>query len=339
MNKKWALVISGCFGVLASAIGDEVLFKSGDRLTGTVKALAGGKMSFDSKVAGPLTLDMADIKTFSTDAPIEIALADGTVLTQKVAASDEGFVSAIPGGTAQPQSLSLANVVKINPDKPKWTGIVSAGATFVRGNTKSDTASLGVEAARRTENDRITLGAGYYSAKQRDNTTRDSSTIADNWFLKGQYDYFFTEKFYGYGNLRYEKDRIAGLDMRVTPGVGLGYQWIEKTDLNFSTEAGGAWIYEKYTDPDETRTYMAGRLAYHLDKSFNDHVKAFHNLEYIPSFERVDTFLVNADVGMRAAMTARLALEAKAQMAYNSQPSDDRDKKDLRYILGVGWTF
>jgi len=90
---------------------------------------------------------------------------------------------------------------------------------------------------------------------------------------------------------------------------------------------------------DETRTYMAGRLAYHLDKSFNDHVKAFHNLEYIPSFERIDTYLVNADVGMRAAMTARLALEAKAQLAYNSQPSDGRDKKDLRYILGVGWTF
>ncbi len=38
-------------------------------------------------------------------------------------------------------------------------------------------------------------------------------------------------------------------------------------------------------------------------------------------------------------LPARLALEAKAQLAYNSQPSAGRDKKDLRYILGVGWTF
>jgi putative salt-induced outer membrane protein YdiY len=334
MNKTWLLAFTGCAGMMVSAFGDEVLFKSGDRLTGTVKSLAGGKMLFDSKVAGPLTLNLDDIRTFSTDAPIEIALTDGSSLNQKISASADGQVAVDAGKT-----LPFADIAKLNPDKPKWTGVVSAGATFVRGNTKSDTASLGVEAARRTDNDRTTLGAGYYTAKQRDNTTRDSSRIADNWFLKGQYDYFFSEKFYGYGNIRYEKDRIADLDIRLTPGIGAGYQWIERADLNFSTEAGVNWVYEKYTDPDETRTYMAGRLAYHVDKSFNAHVKAFHNLEYIPSFEYLDTFLVNSDIGLRAAMTTRLALEAKAQLAYNSQPSDGRDKKDLRYILGVGWTF
>ena len=38
-------------------------------------------------------------------------------------------------------------------------------------------------------------------------------------------------------------------------------------------------------------------------------------------------------------LTPRPSHEAKAQMAYNSQPCEDRDKKDLRYILGVGWSF
>ena len=333
-TKAWVLATAGCVCMTVSAFGDEVFFKSGDKLTGTVKALADGKMLFESKVAGPLTLNMADIKTFSTDAPIEVALADGTSINQKISASADGKVAVDAGKT-----LTLADIAKINPDKPKWSGVVSAGATFVRGNTKSDTASVGVEAMHRTENDRISLAAGYFTAKQRDTSTHNNSTIADNWFLKGQYDYFFSKKFYGYGNLRYEKDRIAYLDMRITPGVGVGYQWIERADLNISTEAGANWVYEKYTDPDDTRTYMAGRLAYHVDKSFNAKVKAFHNLEYIPSFEDVGTFLVNSDIGLRAAMTARLSFEAKAQLAYNSQPSGDRDKKDLRYILGVGWTF
>ena len=334
MGKAWSWVAAGCACMVVSAFGDEVLFKSGDRLTGTVKSFAGGKMLFDSKVAGPLTLSMDDIKTFSTDAPIEIALADGSSVNNKISAAADGKIAVDAGKT-----LALADIDKINPDKPKWTGVVSAGATFVRGNTKSDTASVGVEAMHRTDVDRISLGAGYFTAKQRDTSTHNNSTIADNWFLKGQYDYFFSTKSYVYGNLRYEKDRIAYLDMRLTPGIGFGYQWIERPDLNISTEAGGNWIYEKYADPDETRTYMAGRLAYHMDKSFNEKVKAFHNLEYLPSFEDVGTFLVNSDIGLRAAMTARLSFEAKAQLAYNSQPSGDRDKKDLRYILGVGWTF
>ena len=339
MKKPWGWMIVGCFSVLSAAFADEVLFKSGDRLTGTVKSVAGGKMVFDSKVAGALTLNMEDIKTFSTEAPIEIAMADGTLYTQKAVASDDGFVGVAPDGAQQPRSLALADVAKINPDKPAWKGAVIAGATLIRGNTESSSASVTAEAARRTDDDRITLGAGYYFAKQRDNATRDDNLTADNWFAKGQYDYFFTQQFYGYGNLRYEKDRIANLDMRLTPGLGVGYQWVERADLNFDTEAGGTYVYEKYSDPSETRTYMAGRFAYHLDKSFNEHVKGFHNLEYIPSTERLDVYLVNADVGLQAALTARMLLEAKAQMAYNSQPAEDRDKKDIRYILGVGWKF
>jgi len=98
-------------------------------------------------------------------------------------------------------------------------------------------------------------------------------------------------------------------------------------------------VNEKYTDPDETRSYAAARLAYHLDKTFNSHVKGFHNLEFIPDIEEIQAVLVDTDVGLRAAMTERMFVEAKAQMAYNSQPADNREKKDLRYTLGVGWTF
>ncbi len=334
INKRVMMALTLSISMTAGSFADEVIFKSGDRLTGTVKSLAGGKMLFDSKVAGTLTLNMDDIQTFATDEPIEIALADGSTANQKISASDAGLVTV--GAT---QSVPLTNIAKLNPDKPKWAGVVSAGATFVRGNTKSDTASVGVEASRRTDKDRMSVGAGYFTAKQRDNTTRQNSTIADNWFLKGQYDYFLSDKLYTYGNLRYEKDRIADLDCRLTPGVGLGYQWLESADMNFATEAGINWVYEKYDDADETRTYMAGRLAYHLDKTLNDKVKAFHNAEYIPSFEYASDFLVNADIGLRAAMTARLSFEAKSQLIYNSNPSSDRDKKDLRHIVGVGWIF
>ena len=141
MNKMWIMAVAGCIGVAAVTLADEVQFKSGDRLTGTVKSMADGKMLFDSKVAGPLVLKMDDIDTFSTDAPIEIALSDGSIVNKKVSPSEGGQVSIEAGRT-----LPFGNIAKLNPDKPAWKGIVSAGATFVRGNTKSDTASVGVEA-------------------------------------------------------------------------------------------------------------------------------------------------------------------------------------------------
>lgn len=338
LNRFFAACAAAAFFVIA-ARGDEVIFKSGDRLTGTIKSIADGKMLFDSKVAGTLTLKTEEIETFSTEAPIEIVKADGTSHNLKVAAAEGGAVSVLTPGAAQPQTMAIADMAKVNPEKPRWKGAVIAGVTMVRGNTKSTAANIDANAQLRREDDRIALGAGYYYANQRDNGTGQDNTTLNSYFAKGQYDYFFSDKMYGYGNLRYEKDRISNLDMRLTAGAGLGYQWLEQDDLNFSTEAGIASVNERYSNPSESRHNMAARLAYRFDKAINDKVKAFHNLEYLPSLERADTFLGNADVGLRAALTSKLAFEAKAQLAYNSHPSAGRDKKDMRYILGIGWVF
>jgi putative salt-induced outer membrane protein YdiY len=339
MSKRFLTACVTLVFLSVIAYGDEVIFKSGDRLTGTVKSVANGKMVFDSKVAGKITLKTEDIETFSTDAPIEVVKTDGTSQMLKVAASEGGSVSVLADGVAQPQTLAIADMDKVNPEKPRWKGAVVAGMTIARGNTKSTAANIDANAQLRSEKGRISLAAGYYYANQRNNSTRQNNTTLNNWLIKGQYDYFFSEKMYGYGNLKLEKDRISNLDMRLTTGTGLGRQWIEKDDLNFSTEVGLAYLNERYFNPSETRQNMAARLSYHLDKSINDKVKAFHNLEYLPSTERADTFLGNADVGLRAALTSQLAFEAKAQLAYNSHPSEGREKKDTRYILGLGWTF
>lgn len=336
-NLLWYGVPFVCL-LVSVTLGDEVIFKSGDRLTGTVKSVAEDKMTFKSAVAGTVTLKMADIKTFSTDTPVDLALTDGKVSKQMIAAGADGQVT-VSADAAQPKRVALTDILKISTEKPKWTGAVVAGAVLSRGNTESSSASVGADAMLRTERTRTTLGAGYNYANQRDNDTRKNSTSADEWFAKGKYDYFIYDKTYFYGNIKYEQDRIADLDRRVAPGTGMGYQWVEKPDFNFFTEGGFSYVNEKYSNPEETRSYAAARLAYHLDKTFNSHVKGFHNLEFIPDLEDRQAFLVDTDVGLRTAITERMFVEAKARMAYNAQPADNREKKDLRYTLGVGWTF
>ncbi len=337
--KRTRLWIATACLTLTAARGDHVLFKSGDRLTGTVVKVEKGQMTFTSQVAGKLTLKLEDIETFATDAPIEIALRDGSVLLQKATEGAAGAIAVPADGAAQPKAVPLSAIDKINPEKPHWKGAVVAGATAVRGNTKSDSANITADAVRRSENDRTTLGAGYIFASQHDNNTHSKSTSADEWFVKGKYDYFFTQNYYAYGNGMYEKDRISSLERRVSPGLGLGYQWAEGKDLSILTEGGGSYIYEQYSDPAETRTYMAARFAYQVEKAFNAQVSAFHNLEYLPSLERSDSFLVNTDIGLRAKMTERLLIEVKTRLAYNSKPAEDHEKKDFRHMLGFGWTF
>jgi putative salt-induced outer membrane protein YdiY len=323
------------------ARGDIVVFKNGDRLTGTIGSYEGGpkgKLTIKTKVAGDVKVDLADVETFSTDGPIDVKLADGSVVHQKITAGKPGEIDLAGGGNLQPQALPLAKVAKINPPPVHWTGSIAAGGQLLRGNTDSEAFNAEAKFLRRSDIDRITLDGQYFYARQRDTTTGNKSTTTDNWNADGKYDYFFTPKFYGYGDVKVAKDRIAFLDLRFAPGAGVGYQWVERDDFNFNTEGGVGWFYERYTN-DGTRESGSLRLAYHVDYKINEKVKIFHDLEYFPKFDSVSDFFLTTDAGVRVTLTKNFFTEFKAQLDHNNRPAPGKQKDDTRYLKNLGWTF
>jgi len=66
------------FGMLAVASADdEVKLKNGDRLSGKVVGLAGGKLLMETAETGPVKLDWAQVVSIKTDAPLKLKLATG----------------------------------------------------------------------------------------------------------------------------------------------------------------------------------------------------------------------------------------------------------------------
>lgn len=328
-------IIAACLAV--PLFGGEIVFKNGDKLTGKVTSLADGKLVIESAVAGTITVDMANVSTFSTDDPVEIHLKDGTVLKQPVVTTQTDGAVATTQGLIDAQELSLTDMEKINPPPVKWTGSVSAGALITSGNSNTSNVSAAYDAVRRTDQDRISSAGQYLYGRQEDSNGNDNTTT-DNWFITGKYDYFLSEKVYWFTALRVERDRIADLDLRVTPSTGLGYQWVESDEMNFFTEAGLAWVYEDYSNAG-SNDYFAARLAYHFDKKINDKVDFIHNLEYVPSLENINEFNLNTDAGIRVAMTEKLFTDFKFEWRYDSEPAPGADKNDFRYIIAVGWQF
>lgn len=88
--RAWVCAAAIAVGV-AGASADEVLFNNGDRLTGKVVSVEGGKLKIKTTVAGEVTVDLANVKTFSTDEPIEL-LVDGKTLRAKVSKGADGTV-------------------------------------------------------------------------------------------------------------------------------------------------------------------------------------------------------------------------------------------------------
>ena len=329
----WAALLASA----AVASADEVQFKNGDRLTGTIVSMDDGKLTIDSAVGGKVTADLKDIKTFSTDHAMVVHLADGTVARRAIGAGPDGQVTVVPEGGAAPRAVELGQLKQIGQPGAHWSGNVTVGGFLARGNTNSDSLTIGGHAERRGETDRFTVDAGYIFGREHVSGHGTHET-ANDLFGEVKYDYFLNEKLYAYGNVRAEHDTIAGLDLRLTPGVGLGYQWFESPKFSFNTEAGISYIHRSYAH-DGSDDAVAARLAYHLKYKFNDKVSAFHDFEYYPGLDRIDNYFFDTDAGIRTSLTDKMFAEFKVDYRYDSRPAPGRGSNDIRYIVGVGWTF
>jgi putative salt-induced outer membrane protein YdiY len=330
----YALLISAMGG--GAVCADEVVLSNGDQITGRVGTIAAGKMKFASPVLGELLIDMAKVRTYTTDEPVVVRMRDGSELKGKVVASDAGKVSIEGTG-----DLDTPNIKQINPPEEKWTGSLVANGVLARGNTHSEALGAHIDAVLRRDHgnldDRFTLGAAYNFARERNDGGEDNTTT-DNWSALGKYDKFFNPKYYGYVTFKLEHDNIANLNYRASPGVGLGYQFIEGPTLNVSGEAGVSYVFEDY-QPGGSNEHAALRLAGHLDKKLNERVTLFANGEYLPAFDDPGDYNLNADAGVRTALTKIFFLEFKFEFKRDSTPAPDSQKNDLRYLLGVGWSF
>lgn len=315
---------------------DEVILNNGDKLNGKIGLISGGVMKFTSPSLGDINIKLDTIKSYSADSAT-LRTQDRKFITGAI---KEGNASQIT--LADGKTYNTADIARVNPPQAGWTGAVVANGAVIRGN--SNTESLGVSASatlRRDtpdNDDRLTLTLSDNYA--RTGVGAGSAATADNTGASVAYDIFFSSKFYGYGNIGYYRDYIAALNYRLTPGVGVGYQWVESKDLNFSTEAGVSYLYQDYAGAPISQN-SAFRLAYHLDTALNDKVKLFNDVEYVAPFRfgELNRYILTADVGLRANLTKSFFTEFKIVYNRNDHPVPGRLKDDLAYTLGVGWTF
>ena len=339
-NRLRALAV--VFIAAASAVqADQVVFKNGDRLTGKIETAADGKLTFQSQVAGKVTIALADLQTFSTDEAIELHLKDGAVVKRRVQQADPNRITIESGETIQPQALQIADIVTLNPPPTppaKWTGLISAGWGLTTGNTHIENRSASVNAVRRSENDRITLNMDY--ARSRQEVAGVKNVTEDWWRSRAQYDYYVSKKLYVYGDGRYEKDAIAKLDRRVLVGGGVGYQWIETDRTQFRTAIGAASRYEAYTVPGaESQSATTVQVGYSFAHKLCKTVDILNNTDYYPDVSKFSDYYLSSTAEVRAHFTPRMFANFKVIFNYDKTPAPGQGDTDFKYLLGIGLSF
>ena len=319
---------------------DTVVLKNGDRITGKILNLKGGKLVLQTDAAGKVTLEWAKVKSLTSASPLELVLKDGTKVKRTVSPGKEGTLK-VEGGALGLSAVPLTRVTAINPPKVppvKWTGNVNLGATKTAGNANNSSVSATMDAVRRSSIDRFTFGAGWLYTEQKDQATKEKSITERRTYASVKYDYFVSKRWYINANTKAEGSKAADLDLRYTIGVGTGYQFYEEPDFTLSGELGLGYFYEKFKHQDGD-DHVTMRAASNLGWKISSRIGYNHLVEWYPSTEKFSDMLVHYDGRMTASLTKSMFLRFQLLWDWDSTPAAGQRRSDTTYILSIGWNF
>ncbi len=225
-------------------------------------------------------------------------------------------------------ALSVAHSQEATPLKTK----LSAGVTLTDGNSKTLQANGSIV----IEGEKEGLGSvrAGIEANYGESTIKDEKdTTVNNARAFANAKKTITSRTFGYLDGSILQDDIADIDYRLTLGPGLGVYLVKNGKTSLSVEAGPSYIWNKVAGASDD--YLALRFAQRLDHVLSATANIWQSVECLPKTDDFNDYLLNAELGVEAAMTTRLNLRLVLQDKYDSTPGAGLKENDLTLIAGI----
>ncbi len=233
---------------------------------------------------------------------------------------------------APPSDATNSPSLLAQPPKYPWQSSVTAGLTLTRGNSDTMLFTAGVLTSKKTPDNEFKLGA--------DGAYGENSGVknVDTEHAFGQYNDLFTDRFYAYARAEALHDGIADLQYRITVGPGVGYYFLKETNTTFAGEFGFSYVNQRLGDVDDN--YATLRLAERYEHKFKNYgARVWENAEILPQINKVDNYIVNAEIGIEAALNAHFSLKTFLDDNFNNQPAAGREKNDVKLVSAISYKF
>ena len=219
----------------------------------------------------------------------------------------------------------------VQPPRYPWENSLSLGFTLTEGNSDTLLTTAAFKTRKKTPANEFMFGV--------DGAYGESDSVKNNESLHGisQYNHLFNERLYGYLNAEGLHDGIADLQYRFTVGPGAGYYFLKETNTTLAGEFGPSLITQRLGGEDTT--YASLRLAERYEHKLGDNARIWEKAEILPQVNKLQNFLVNAEIGAEASLTKTLSLRATVVDNFVNQPAADRRKNDVKIISGLVYRF
>ncbi|MGH8434161.1 MAG: DUF481 domain-containing protein [Pseudomonas sp.] len=323
--------LSALLGLVMPAWADTVWLNNGDRLSGEILLLDGGKLALKTKYAGQVLIDWKDIDTLRSDKPLLLRRAGlDSEHSKRLDAAGKGMVRVLNSTT---ETVPLASITRLVPPRPLlqdrlWEGNLDAKLDMQRNEDNTDEWQL-------KGNTRVEHGRWrHVLTGELERETQNDEQTDNNWKYEYDLDRFFTNHWFWRAGIEQQRDEFDTIQRQRILGSGPGYRFwdneLGRFDLigkfNRATfeSAQGDLEFNTYSlEWDYKRLLWGTRLEFYSNAELQ-----------IPQIREID-YDLDSEFGLRYRLNswARLSLlyELNQTGGVAAVSSSDR-----RYLLGVG---
>jgi putative salt-induced outer membrane protein YdiY len=234
--------------------------------------------------------------------------------------------------------LEMPKVIPVRKEARKerlWKNRASLGYTFVGGNTDREQGSIVLESNRKTKSKHTRLKFEAFTAEQ------NGSRTEEQYYGLASHDVRVNaaSRWYTTYQIEAEKNRFRNLDYRVTPGIGIGYWWIDKPNLQLKTEGLLAYEMVKYKNGSRAENTILLVPSLYYKKEFGNGITISEDLKFYPSLEDLDQYRFRSETAFRQPIRENLSWKISLIEDYNSLPAEGDDKLDYRLVTGLEYEF
>ena len=319
---------------------DVVVFRNGDHLTGEVKGLYRGRLSFDTDATGAIAIEWDELASVESKQVLQVELKSGMRYTgQSVSASAPGRLRMASTDGPAVAEFAFADVVRVDPIDQgsliaRTDGYVTAGYNYTKANrlqqfTFTGGLSMRDERALRDLDGSTTL------------TTQETVDDSERFDVSASHRRFLPDRRFWQAFVALEGNDELGLDLRTTVGGAYGSYLVQDSHNEWAVYAGLAATREDFLSEGTSEGLEAILGAQYSFFRFDDpEANLDASLNLLPSLTESGRVRSEAKLRSRYEIVNDLFFEISLYGSYDTDADAEADSKsDYGVTTSLGYSF
>ena len=323
--------------VLFAEKTDVIIMNNGDHITGEIKSMQFGMVTFKTDDAGTLNIKWDKIKHMISKNIFEVQVEDGRIYYGSLDTTYSVRQMKVKGAS-QTKLLFKIYVVSITPIKDTFwdilDGYIKLGFNYAKGTTNGQ-FTLGANSKYRTRhgNTELDLNSIISFRQERESSRKQDLTLS--------YQRFLENKWLLGGSVGLEQNTELGIELRALVNAVGGYNLIQSNENLFLGVMGLSFNRESFRDSTKPTFNLEGLIALQYRLFIYDHPKASlnTNLTLFPGITDRGRFRLNYNITLSWEIIIDLYWDLSGYYSYDNKPTSGASSDDYGINTAFKYEF